>query len=692
MYNEKFITKVDPQVFEVFSYELINGDPATALKNPHSLVLTETLAKKYFGNDDPLGKTMVLNNRDYQVTGVMKDLPSNSDLPINGLTSMADITEEERNVLMYDWGRMAFYTFLLFKSKEDALGFEAKLEDFAARNVQPFWKENAIDGEIHYQLTPLKDLHFQTNLGYDTPKGNLSYLYIFSLVAVFILVIACINYINLTIAQSSGRSLEVGVRKAAGASRGQLLRQFLGESMIISLIALGLGMILVEISLPAFNALANKTFVFNHLFQPWLLLASILIVLFTGLVAGSYPALYLASLQPVDVLKGRMEFSGNSTLRKILVVLQFSISIGLIIATLVVFEQMQFLKNHELGFDKTQVMVLEVPYDTTLYKRLPQVKDEFLTHPGISGLATSGRFVPGEGSGTILFRVEQDHTLRENHFNVVSVDENFMDVMKIKLLKGRNFERSRQTDPTQAFIVNESFVKAMGWDDAIDKRLQWGLLPDNQAAYDGRVVGVIGDYHFTSLHNKIEPLVWIYNPGTPQRMLIRMQGPEMSKAIDFVRARWEDIDASHPLEYFFMDAFFDQLYRKEERMMAIFGYFSLLTILIACMGLFGVSSFITQQRTREIGIRKILGADTRQLVYLLSRDFGLLVLVAIVIAGPVTWIAMDKWLSGFSFPVRMPVYAYFIAGFASLSIALVTTSYHSIRTAGANPAKALRNE
>ncbi|MDX2247866.1 MAG: ABC transporter permease [Bacteroidia bacterium] len=692
LFNEQFITMVDPQVFSVFTYPLLKGNPETALINPRSLVLTEKLAKKYFGEEEPLGKSVKLNNLDFEVTGVMKDLPANSDLPLNGLTSIADMSEEERNIMMWDWGRMSFYTYLLFKNPEDAIGFENKLEDFAEKNVQPFWKENAVDGEIHYHITALQDLHFRTDLGYDTPKGNRSYLYIFSLVALFILMIACINYINLAIAQSSRRSMEVGIRKAAGASHGQLLRQFLGESLILSLIALGLGIILVEISLPVFNQLAGKSFVFPHLLQPQIIFSGLAIILFTGLVAGSYPAFYLASFHPIEVLKGKIRLSGNSFLRKALVVVQFSISVGLIIATLVVYEQMQFLKNHDLGFEKEQIMVVEVPYDTALYRRLPQVKDELLTHPGINGLATSGRFVPGEGSGTLLFRVEQDNTLKENHFSVVSVDENFREVLKIGLVSGRNFERSRQTDPQQAFIVNEAFVKAMGWEDAIGKRLQWGLMADNQAANDGHIVGVIKDYHFTSLHNKIEPLVWLYNPDTPQRLLISMNGKDMEAAIDFVSARWREIDPNHPLEFFFLDAFFDQLYRREEKMMTIFGYFSLITIIIACMGLFGVSSFITQQRTKEIGIRKILGADTRQLVYLLSRDFGILVLVAIIIASPITWFAMSQWLAGFVFPVVMPSYAFFVAGITSLCIALFTTSYHSLRTAKANPAEALRNE
>ena len=346
-----------------------------------------------------------------------------------------------------------------------------------------------------------------------------------------------------------------------------------------------------------------------------------------------------------------------------------------------------------LGFDKDQVMVVEVPYDTSLHRRFSQVKYELLSQPGIKDIAATGRSVPGEGSGALLFRVEQNNNeLIENTFNVVSVDEKFLEVMNIDLVEGRNFERSRQTDPQEGFMVNRAFVKAMGWDNPIGKRIQWGLMADNQAANDGRVVGVFEDYHYTSLHNQIDPLVWLYNPNVPGRVLITMKGGNIKESVKFVEEKWKSFDASHPMEYFFLDAFFDSQYQQEEKMMSIFGYFSILTILIACMGLFGVASFVTQQRIKEVGIRKTLGAANGQIVYLLSRDFAILVIVSICIAAPISWYGMSNWLQDFAYPTEMPLYAFLLAGLASFGIALFTTGYHSLKAARSNPVHALRHD
>ncbi|MCB0839637.1 MAG: ABC transporter permease [Bacteroidetes bacterium] len=693
LFNERLIYMVDPNVFDLFSYTLIKGNKKTALSKPGVVVLTQSLATKYFGDQDPIGKVIELNNNDFEVTGVMEDLPSNSDLPVNALTSMLDLSEQARQTFMWDWGRLGFYTFLKTKQPINPDDFKEKLEQFSQERVIPFWRENSIDGEMHYELTPLPELHFRTDMSYDTPKGNQSYLYIFSMVALFILLIACINYINLSVAQSTRRSTEVGIRKASGAERSHLISQFMGESMILALTALALAIIVVEVSLPVFNNLAGKSFSFTALFHPEILMAMLGIVIVVGIVAGSYPAFYLSSFNPVDVLKGTLRLSGKNWLRKSLVVVQFTISVIMIIATLIVYEQMDYLKNRDLGFNKDQVMVVEVPGDTSIFRRFSQVKYELLTHPGVKDVATTGRSVPGEGSGSLLFRTEQANgDLKENHYNVVSVDEKFMEVMNINLLEGRNFERSRTTDPQQAFMVNRAFVKAMGWENPVGKRMQWGLMANNQAANDGHVVGVFEDYHYTSLHNEIDPLVWIYNPNSPGRMLIDLKGGDIRASVSFVEEKWKTFDPGHPMEYFFLDAFFDSQYQQEEKMMQIFGYFSILTILIACMGLFGVASFVTQQRTKEVGIRKTLGAENSQIVYLLSRDFAVLVIIAILIAAPVSWFGMSNWLSDFAYPTDMPVYAFGLAGMVSFAIALLTTGYHSLKAARSNPVHSLRHE
>jgi putative ABC transport system permease protein len=693
LFNERLIYMVDPNVFDVFSYQLLKGNRQTALAKPGVIVLTASLAEKYFGNEEPMGKVIELNNNNYEVTGVMEDLPSNSDLPINALISMLDMPEQAQQTFMWDWGRLGFYTFLKMKNPVNPDDFKEKLEKFSQERVIPFWKENSIDGEMHYELTPLQELHFRTDMSYDTPKGDKSYLYIFSMVAIFILLIACINYINLSVAQSTRRSTEVGIRKTSGAERSHLIIQFMGESLILSIAALALSIIIVEVSLPVFNHLAEKSFSFENLFHPEILLTMLGIVTVVGVLAGSYPALYLSSFNPVDVLKGNLKLSGKNWLRKSLVVVQFTISVVMIIATLIVYEQMNYLKNRDLGFNKDQVMVVEVPRDTALFRKFTQVKHELLSNPGVKDVATTGRSVPGENTGSLLFRTEQANgELKENHYNVISVDEKFMEVMDIDLVDGRNFERSRQTDPQQAFMVNRAFVKAMGWENPIGKRMQWGLMPNNQAANDGHVVGVFEDYHYASLHNQIDPLVWLYNPNAPGRLLIDLKGGDISNSVSFVEEKWKSFDPGHPMEYFFLDAFFDSQYQQEEKMMQIFGYFSILTILIACMGLFGVASFVTQQRTKEVGIRKTLGADTGQIVYLLSRDFAVLVLISILIAAPLSWLGMTIWLEGFAYPTQMPVYAFGLAGLASLAIALLTTGYHAIKAARSNPVHALRHE
>lgn len=692
LFNENAIYLVDPQVFDVFTYPLLQGDPSTALTDPGTIVLTARMADKYFGSEDPLSKMLELNGRPFKITGIMADLPDQTDLPINALLSIKNLPPQAVEGFNQDWGRLAFYTFLKFSDPNAAVEFQPLLDEFAAKNALPFWKENSIEGSIEYRLTALPDLHFRTDMSYDTPKGNLTYLYLFGVVAAFILIVACINYVNLSVAQSSRRGLEVGIRKATGAHRSQLIGQFIGESLLMTLISLGVAIILVELALPVFNELADKHFSFQDVFQLPLLLSMAAIVVFIGIVAGSYPALFLASFKPVEVLKGQLSLSGRHWLSRVLVVVQFVVAVAMISSTLVVYAQMNFLKNQDLGFSTDQIMVIDVPRDTSILRRLPQVKHELLANPGVKGIATTGRSVPGGGTGSLLFRVEDNHELKENHFNVVSVDEDFLDLLEIPLVLGRNFDRSRGTEQQEAFIVNEAFVKEMGWENPIGKRIQWGLEANNQAVNDGKVVGVIGDYHYASLHNKVDPLVWIYNPNNPGKLLVQLNGGSLHAATDFVTLKWQEFDPGHPMEFVFLDSFFDRQYRQEDRLMSLFTYFSLLTIFIACMGLFGLASFITQQRTKEIGIRKTLGAETSSIIYLISKDFAWMVMVAVAIAVPLSYAGIRQWLSGFAYPVDMPWLVFCIAGVLALSIALATTSYHAVRAARSNPVDALRHD
>ena len=697
-FNEQQFFMADPEVFEVFSFEWVQGNPETALVNPKTLVLTESLARKYFGDADPMNQFIRLNMTDVAITGIIKDLPANSDLSVNGLLSISTFPRAAMENMEQDWGRLAAYTYLLFFDAKQASGFEQKMRAFEEKYVAPFWVENSVDGEIRYGLTALPELHLYSGLGYDTPKGNRVYLYLFSIVAVFILLIACINYINLSIAQSSGRSTEVGIRKVTGANQGMLISQFIGESGVLALLALAGAVLLVELSLPLFNDLANKSFTFSAIFSPALLLTMLGIVAFIGIGAGSYPAFYLSSLEPVDILKGKMTLSGNALMRKILVVVQFTISIALIIGTFIVYRQMQHLKTQDLGFDKEQVMVVEIPSDTSLVRRMPEFSSELLQQPAISKVATASGGIPGAPTGALLMRLERDKRLQEKTVNVMFVDEGYLDALGIELLAGRNFDRSRGTDAQEAFIVNEAVLRMQDWgqnEDALGKRVQWSLMANDSADNDGRVVGVMRDFHYASLHNAIDPLILIYSPQSGKNLLVRLEGGLISQGKDFVTEKWQQFDPLHPMEFFFLDTFFDQQYRNEEKMMAIFGYFTLLTILIACMGLFGLASFLTQQRTKEIGIRKALGAGTENILLLLSREFAILVAVSIALAAVLAGVGMNYWLETFAFRISIWVVGapiILLAGLLSFAIAMLTTSYHALRAARANPVDALRHE
>lgn len=690
IFNESDFQMTDTTVTDLFSFTFLEGSAEQAIR-PRSVAISRSIREKYFGDESAVGQFLTLNGSPYEVSAVFEDLPDNSDLPIRAMTSVQNLPEQAQQAFMTDWGRIIFYTYLKFTSPDVANGFEGKLDQFTEANGIPFWKENGIDGEIRYTMTALPELHFAGGMEYDTPKGNKTYLYIFSLAGIFLLLIACFNYVNLSIAQSSKRSVEVGIRKAAGAGQQQLVNQFLGESVILTSMALVLAVALVELVLPGVNGLAGKSFSFMDVFRPELLLSMIGLILFVGLVAGSYPALYLSSIRPSEVLKGQWKLTGNNWLRKGLVLTQFTISLGLIIATLVVGEQMRFMKNQDLGFQSDQVLVMKIaPGDTTLQQKFPAFKEEIRSYSGVNGVATAGRQVPGEKTGSLLFRVEKDGVLREDHFNVISVNEEYMEVLDIDLLEGRNFELSRQTDPQQAFIVNEAFVRKMGWDIPVGKRLQWGLQPNDQAVYDGHVVGVVEDYRYASLHNVIEPLVWLYNPSTPGRLIVSLEAEQISSAMSFIENKWAEFDPNHPLDMFFLDEFFNRQYQNEDRLMTIFSWFSFLTIVIACMGLFGLASFITQQRTREIGIRKVMGADPRQIIVLLSRDFLWLVLIALLIAVAIGAWAISDWLSGFSVRTSMPWFLFIVAGLGAMLLAFLTTSFHALRAARMQPSNTMR--
>ncbi|MFD2247098.1 ABC transporter permease [Pontibacter ruber] len=687
-FNEDQLVFADSSFFHVFDYPFVVGDPNTALDEPQTIVLSEEMAARYF--DDPaqaIGEVLKFSRHSYKVTGVYRD-PGHSHIRARAFLSRsthdATLDEEERT---NQWFAMGRYTYVLLQSPEQIPVFQEKMDAFAQRHVIPWIKEHESDASMRFVLQPLRSIHFDTVYGADmTAPGNISYVYIFGAVAVFLLLIACINYMNLATARSAKRAKEVGLRKVVGAFRSQIIGQFIGESLLITLIAVVLALALVQTLIPAFNSLTGKNFDSNFVLQPEFLLIVLAIVVFVGVVAGSYPAFFLSNFKPADVLKSdQAPKGGSASLRRVLVVVQFTISLIMIISTIVVFTQMHFLRNRNLGFNKEQIMVIDVPGgDSTLVKQLPSLRQQLLSNPLIEKVSNAND-IPAEELSKHMMLAELDGKMAERTFQIMSVDYDFLDVMGIELKEGRNYDRRMKTDETEGVIVNEAAARWMGWDNPIGKRIEYNDR-------DLQVIGVVKDFHVQSLHTKVEPLVLKLRPQSAGYVLVRLKPENMASTVRFVENQWQAFDPKHPMEYFFMDEHFDKQYRAEAKMLTVFGYFAGLTILIACLGLFGLASFTAEQRTKEIGIRKVLGSSTSDIVVLLSKDFAVLVLIAIVLASPIAWYGMDKWLQDFAYRTELNWWTFALAGFAALLIALVTVSFQAVKAASLDPVKAIRTQ
>ena len=614
-------------------------------------------------------------------------MPGNSHLRFDALQAYKSLEESEGKARADDWFSMNTYTYVLLKKPDQQQALEQNLQALVSKTIQPWVQENKLQATVQLFAQPLRDIHLSNDFTYDiAPSGNRSYIYIFSFVALFLLVIASINYINLATARSIRRAKEVGLRKVIGANKWQLVRQFTGESLFITLIATLLALVAVELLLPAFNQLTDKAFFYTYFADARVLLVLAAIVVFVGLGAGSYPAFYLARFQPADVLKSNANPKGGSALlRKTLVVTQFTIYMVLIIATLVVLSQMHFLKNTHLGFTKEQVLVVDIPSgDTALVNRLPSVKAELLAYPGVTKIAACSN-IPGTQVGRALFYSEHQGERTERAMNLIQVDYDFLDLMKIPLADGRNFSSEQPTDKAK-FIVNEAAEKYIGWDKAVGQKLSLDSPEFTE------VIGVVKDFHFASLHNKIEPITLVLNPKTNGFLLLRVEPQNLPATLDFIKTKWQAFDPKHPMEYFFLDQKFDEQYRSEEKMLTVFGYFAGLTIFIACLGLFGLAAFTAEQRTKEIGIRKVLGSSVSGIILLLSRDFALLVLIAILVASPIAWWGMQHWLEDFAYRTPIGWWIFAVAGISALVIAMLTVSYQATKAALRNPVKALRSE
>jgi putative ABC transport system permease protein len=685
----------DENVFEVFTHEIVYGDPGTALKEPRSIAISRRVAQRYFGDENPIGRTLT-NDQGIALTVklVFEELPENSHLRYDalvaykgaGLEVPQDITARLQRLL--DFGNFE-YTYVVLADGADPREYARLSEAFAEKYVKlPLQAANL---EWKTWLEPVADIHLNAELTYDLPHGNRMYLYAFAAVAALILGLACINYVNLATARAAHRTRAIGLRKILGGGRASLIAQFLGESVLLALLATVLGVILVEVllPLPAVSALFGKTLTLDLFGRPLLGLGVLAFGLGVGLLAGLYPALYLSSFMPLTALVGRYQPSGGLRLREALVFIQFAISIGVIASTLLMGQQMRFIANKGLGFDKENRLLLTLR-SQELVQREGLIAAELKKRPGVLGVATS-HTIMGRDMPHAKGQVENNEgVMTDFGFSLIPVGDDFIPVMGIELVQGRDFSRRLLTDIGAAYIVNETFVRAMGWNDPLGKRIGLAMA----GVGTGPVIGVVKDFNYKSLRTSIEPFVMFRNfPEAGQRLMVVSIAPEgIRETLQHIRKVFAEVDPKRPLEYTFLDEELDRLYVSEERLMRLTAIFAAICIFIACLGLFGLAASATEQRTKEIGVRKVLGASTLTIILLLARRVLVLIAAGAVVASIVAWLAMQEWLSGFAYrAVLNPVYL-LLAALGAGAVALLTIALQSWRTAHGDPVQALRYE
>jgi len=684
-FQENNIIFTDPSLFKIFTFPFVKGNPNTALSVPFSIVLTESMAKKYFGTDDIIGKSLRLDGkRPVNITGVVKDVPLNSHFNFD-MAMSASTMEKMKLINMQEWGNFSNFTYLLLPKGFDAAKLQAKLPNFLHRHITDDQRKHGYNYTIFLQ--PLKDVYMDDFRGAPV-NGSKSNVYIFSIIAVFILLIACINFVNLTTARASERAKEVGIRKVIGAFKDQLAIQFLGESMIIALVSFVFAFVTSLLLLPLFNELAGKT-VSESVFAHGYIFILFGISLAIGLLAGIYPSFVLTSFSIISVLKGRFSTSVRGIfLRKGLVVLQFTISIVLIVGTIVVYNQLNYMRNQSLGFDKDQMAVIDFSGDSTVQSQADAIKNELRDVNGVVSVSGSSN-TPGNGNSVGYSQVENSSgSMQSINLNLYDIDFDFMQQYGLKLAAGRGFSTAFPGDSTKSFVINETAAKELGYkrpDQAVGKRFsQWGRT--------GQIVGVVKDFHFQSLQQDVKEMDLRINPHNINVFTVKIKGGNIPNTMAALENKWKTLVPQRPFSYSFLDDNFNKQYVNEDRFGKLFLNFSILAIMISCLGLLGLASYSTLQRTREIGIRKVLGASVPGIVNMLSKEFLILVAVAALIAFPIAWISMHIWLKDFAYKVDIGWWVFAVAGILACFIAIVTISFQAIRAALANPVMSLRSE
>lgn len=691
VFYEDEIALADPSVFEIFSLKFIHGDPATCLKKPGNLVLTEKLARKYFGDQNPIGKIIQLGNKyDCDVTAVVEDMPHNSHIRLNAMVAMASLSVVAPKVDFDNLPLMEAncFTFLLVDEDFSLQNFLKKFKSFRTKFIVEEEKR------YHQKYDPiflrLADIHYGPKLRFDYPTGNKAYIYAFFTIGIFILALACINYINLATARALVRAREIGIKKILGADRRHLVFQLLAESLIATLIALLIAVTLVELitSTPIFNQLLNGTLKPDLLHNPYFLGGILVLWLIVGLFSGLYPALYFSSILPVKALCGTLKYAKSEpVIRRTLVTFQFVISIAVAAFALFMNVQIDYMRNRPMGFNNENVISIKL-HDDAKFDKIPAMMEELRRYPDIISITTA-HTRPGM-AWTALISVEGKYGMEEHNFYRFLVNYDFLQTLGIELSEGRDFDENRPSDKSNAVIVNETFVKYMGWVHPLGKRLTKGL--PNEPNFSGEVIGVVKDFNFHSLHHKIEPMWMSLQQKIGGSVIARIKAKRFAHVIDILKEKWKQIQPGYPFVYSFLDEEFDRFYDADRKQNQLINIFSFMCIVISCLGLLGLSSFNTSRRIKEIATRKIYGASATRIILMLFKEIVYLMLMASFLAIPLALAFIFIWIRNFAYRTDINVLIFFVTAVAALAIAILTAGFHCIRVARANPVDILRYE
>jgi putative ABC transport system permease protein len=691
-FYEENIVRTDSNYFQLFTHEFVSGDPKTCLRDLNTLVLTESTAKKYFGEESPLDQSLLVGADLYKVTGVIRDLPANTHLQFDILLSQLPDREwakEKGGGLNSEafWNPDVF-TYVLFQDHYNTQKFYDKFPQIYDKYYKSFGDK--VGGKYTPILEPLAGIHFQSDLDADEPHGNIAYLYAFTGIGIFIIILACINYMNLSTAKSVNRAGEIAIKKTLGSGKRSLVLSFLSESIFLSLISMlfGIAIVYFVIEATSFNQLLSKDLALDFIHNPVLLFGSVAIALGIGTISGLYPAFYLPGIPTIKALKGAYKNRRSShVLRKVLITVQFAISIFVVVCTLFMQDQIEYVRNKELGFDKENMLLLPIQ-DTLVQRQINGIKNEFLQNPRITAATTAYNVMGMNVGGNTVMWAESETGMKQQSFSLMFVGEDYLKTMNIKLLDGRDFLPGPKADIEDVFIANEAAVKLMGWGkEPVGKKLKFF-----HGERDGQVIGVVKNFNFASLHNAVEPLLILKAREEGGYLHLKIQGENLPETMKFIEQKWSGFDPNHPFEPFFLDERFNQQYREDETQYTLLSGLSYICIFISLLGLLGLSAFTATQRTKEIGIRKVHGASIPQIIFLLYKDVMYLIIVAAIIIVPVSYYLIRYWLGNFAYQAELNYVLFVIVALVALLFGLLTVGFHSLKTARTNPVDSLKYE